>query len=145
VAYATHIVPLDETATFPLEDWLSYIRSDAEMRLDGAPAAVISSGHRLRLTLPAVQHDGGAFSGECLRYGPAARGAGHQRDPGVQGNESVMLLPVLKWQRVIPDTLLPPSAWRPRAAPMASITSARKWFPECKRGDLRELALPFEH
>jgi hypothetical protein len=59
------------------------------------PAAVISSGHRLRLTLPAVQHDGGAFSGECLRYGPAARGAGHQRDPGVQGNESVMLLPVL--------------------------------------------------
>jgi hypothetical protein len=36
VAYATHIVPLDETATFPLEDWLSYIRSDAEMRLDGA-------------------------------------------------------------------------------------------------------------
>jgi hypothetical protein len=109
------------------------------------PAAVISSGHRLRLTLPAVQHDGGAFGGECLRYGPAARGAGHQRDPGVQGNESVMLLPVLKWQRVIPDTLLPPSAWRPRAAPMASITSARKWFPECKRGDLHELALPFEH
>jgi hypothetical protein len=55
VAYATHIVPLDETATFPLEDWLSYIRSDAEMRLDGAlTLEVQGQGHAFDMPALAV-------------------------------------------------------------------------------------------
>ena len=52
MGYDVHITRADEwteseTAPIELDEWLAYVRSDPEMRLDGAASAALGSGETL--------------------------------------------------------------------------------------------------